>query len=358
MNLFLPFAVAGGALLGIAAAVGTDWDLPPIETEQLGYRGSGMYIHYDVENRAELMAKQVAPESIYEPLAEGDKAKDIYENVQVLGDLSDDQFNHFMASITEWVAPEEGCVYCHNEENLALDDKYTKVVSRRMIQMTQAINVDWGQHVGETGVTCYTCHRGQHIPSEVWAIDMEPVSMANNRQGQNVAVAQAGNTSLPQTALADYLLGDREIRVHGLTALPTGSTDADVKDTEHTWALMMHMSESLGANCVTCHNSRAFNDWDQSPPQRVTAWHGIRMAREINADYMAPLEPVFPEHRLGPEGDVLKVSCGTCHQGVQKPINGAMMPKDFYPSLKQKGGTGVPDFTTFVEGETQVLAPE
>jgi hypothetical protein len=92
---------------------------------------------------------------------------------------------------------------------------------------------------------------------------------------------------------------------------------------------MMHMSESLGANCMTCHNSRAFNDWDQSPPQRVTAWHGIRMAREINQTYMTGLAPVFPDNRKGPEGDVLKVSCATCHNGVQKPLYGVSMLREF-----------------------------
>jgi hypothetical protein len=76
---------------------------------------------------------------------------------------------------------------------------------------------------------------------------------------------------------------------------------------------------------MTCHNSRAFNDWDQSPPQRVTAWHGIRMAREINQTYMTGLAPVFPDNRKGPEGDVLKVSCATCHNGVQKPLYGVSM---------------------------------
>ena len=40
-----------------------------------------------------------------------------YQNVQVLGDLSTDQFNHLMASITQWVAPPaQGCNYCHNPE--------------------------------------------------------------------------------------------------------------------------------------------------------------------------------------------------------------------------------------------------
>jgi len=42
------------------------------------------------------------------------------------------------------------------------------VVARRMIQMTQRINVDWKPHVADTGVTCYTCHRGNNIPANVW----------------------------------------------------------------------------------------------------------------------------------------------------------------------------------------------
>jgi photosynthetic reaction center cytochrome c subunit len=41
-----------------------------------------------------------------------------------------DQFNLFMASITEWVSPEQGCAYCHNEENLASDELYTPRLSR------------------------------------------------------------------------------------------------------------------------------------------------------------------------------------------------------------------------------------
>jgi photosynthetic reaction center cytochrome c subunit len=38
---------------------------------------------------------------------------------------------------------------------------------------------------------------------------------------------------------------------------------------------------------------------------------------------------------LGPGGDVAKVNCSTCHQGVNKPLNGAAMAKDF-PALLSK----------------------
>jgi len=361
MQLWIPFAAAAGALLGIASFVGADWDAPPVETTQLGYRGTGMNLIQDVEKVDALKAANVVPPAPWEADPEGERAGDIYENVQVLGDLSDDQFNQFMAAITEWIAPEEGSTKCHNIENHASDEVYTKVVSRRMIQMNQTINVDWEAHVGDVGVTCYTCHRGQAVPAEYWYEDLEPKPASNAfRGGQNVVAQFAGNTSLPQNALASYLLRDEEIRVHSLTALPDpdNPNPATTKETEKTWAFMMHMSEGLGANCLTCHNSRAFYDWDQSPPQRVTAWHGIRMTRALNNDYMVGLTPVFPDNRLGPEGDVFKIGCSTCHQGVQKPLYGVSMLQDYVDALDKKGPTAVPDYSTYVPGETQTMAPD
>ncbi len=85
-------------------------------------------------------------------------------------------------------------------------------------------------------------------------------------------------------------------------------------------------------NCTYCHNTRSFSDWDGSTPQRATAWHGIRMVRDLNNDYLEPLKGTFPANRLGPLGDVAKVNCATCHQGVYKPLYGASMLKD-YPEL-------------------------
>ena len=93
--------------------------------------------------------------------------------------------------------------------------------------------------------------------------------------------------------------------------------------------LMTHMSTALGVNCTHCHNTRSFQTWEGGPPQRVTAWHGIRMARDLNNEYMNSLTNVFPVHRKGELGDVAKVNCGTCHQGAYKPLYGAKMAKDF-----------------------------
>lgn len=338
-------ALIGGTILALLTIImvwKAGWDLPPVDTQQTGFRGTAMEQVYDREAVAALKVANAIPESLVASDTTGPKVKeltDVYKNVQVLGDLTEDQFNTLMANISAWVAPTEGdnagCAYCHNVENMADDGLYTKVVARRMIQMTRTINGEWKSHVAATGVTCYTCHRGQPVPAQVWFKDTGPSQMKGwlgFRNGQNVVAANAGKTSLPYDALSDYLLGDRNIRVHTLTALPSGNK-ATIMDTESTYALMIYMSESLGVNCTFCHNSRAFNDWDQSPSQRVTAWHGIRMARALNKDYLVPLTPVFPPHRLGKAGDVAKVGCATCHQGVNKPLLGVSMLQNYLTEL-------------------------
>ena len=361
MRLWIPFAAAAASLLLVAMLVMPDWDMPPKDTEQLGYRGTGMNIIRDIEGQTSLKAANVVPEPPYEPDSDGPPISEIYDNIQVLGHLSEDEHNRLMTAFSEWVAPEdEGCNYCHNPDDMASDEKYQKVVARRMIQMTQAINADWTSHVVETGVTCYTCHRGNTIPANVWSRDTKPEGTGGYvgyRAGQNVAAKYAGTTSLPQNALEAFLLGEETIAVTSTGIFPTDANTTDLTDAEKSYALMIHMSESLGANCVTCHNTRAFDDWDQSPPQRVTAWHGIRMARNINKDYIEGLSPVFPKNRLGPEGDILKVSCATCHNGVQKPLYGVAMLKDYLKSLGAKTNTSVPDYTTYKPGETKALKP-
>jgi photosynthetic reaction center cytochrome c subunit len=322
------------AILGIRVLF--SFETPPMVSEQLGYRGTGMEEISNPRSAAKLAALNVVP-APQEPVTNaGTKASAVYENVQVLGDLDSEQFNRLMAAITEWVSPEEGCNYCHNPENLADDSVYTKVVARKMIQMTQKINKDWATHVGETGVTCYTCHRGKHIPQNVFYQDNGgPYAggMAAGTGGQNKAFKHIGTTSMHANALTAYLRDKEEIRIASDKALPVATNGPAIQDTEKTYALMMHMSQSLGVNCTYCHNSRAFSDWNQSRPQRATAWHGIRMARDINTGYIETLTDVFPATRKGPQGDVAKVGCNTCHIGVNKPLYGVSMVKD-YPELK------------------------
>ncbi len=321
-----------GLAFALAAAVQlAGCERPPIDSTQIGYRGTGMVQVTNPRTATQLAAVNQAPAPLPGGSPDGPKAKDIFKNVQVLGDLSIGQFTAQMAAITAWVAPAEGCGYCHNLENLADDGKYTKVVSRRMLQMTRRINADWTPHVAATGVTCYTCHRGQNVPAQAWTVPVPQNMKANfmgNRNGQNEPSKSVGLMALPNDPLSMYLISDSKIRVAGTTAITQQRHDS-IQGTEGTYALMVHMSNSLGVNCTYCHNTRSFGNWAESTPQRTVAWHGIRMVRELNTEYLLPLGPVLPANRLGPTGDAPKAACATCHQGVNKPLYGAAMAKDF-----------------------------
>jgi photosynthetic reaction center cytochrome c subunit len=324
------FALAVGAVV-----IGTT-ERPPMESVQRGFRGTGMVEIYNPRFLAKTREANVVPASLPRLPDAGPKAGQVYKNVTVLKNQSVGNFTRLMASITNWVSPVQGCAYCHDTNNMASDALYTKVVSRRMIQMVQNVNSEWPQHVQPAGVTCYTCHRGQPIPANIWFRDPGPQQAAGYAQvpnGRNHPSVVAGYTAMTNDPFTPFLEQDKPIRIAATTALP-GTDNSSIKQTYWTYALMFHLSGALGVNCTYCHDTRSFGDWSGATPQRVTAWYAIRTVRDINVNYMDPLQPVFPPARLGPLGDAPKVNCATCHQGVYKPLFGVSMAKDF-PELQK-----------------------
>ncbi len=339
----------GTAVLVVVAlvALGQPFATASIQT---GPAGTGMS---RTEFKSELATPDPAIEALYtdEPFIPEDGeplAKDLYQNVQVLGDLTENNFNRVMGAITQWVAPEQGCAYCHGDvalEEYGNDDLYTKVVARRMIQMTQNINENWAGHVNankEVGVTCYTCHRGQNVPSDIW-FRIAPVNKAAEGWAavQNRVTVQSQYTSLPSDALETYLLKTESIKVHNLDAhadeYPSDPEVPTWQNAERTFSLMNYISNSLGVNCVFCHNSRAFYDPGQVTPQWATELLGISMVQEMNNDYLVPLTEVYPPERLGPVyQDAPKAACKTCHKGYQQPLQGTNVIGN-YPELAASG---------------------
>lgn len=324
MNFQLKMAAAFGLLVAIGLLF--TFEYLPVDASQSGYRGTGMAQIVNRRAASEAFGALKTPD-VPDPLPpSGKKASELYTNVKVLGDVDSDEFIRLMAAITEWVSPAAGCAYCHKDgEELSADTLYSKVVARRMLQMTRHINGDWKAHVGETGVTCYTCHRGNPVPQGLWlqgADEARATGMLGNDAGQNKPAALVGLTSLPADPFSAFLLYANEVRVVSKTALPEGNLQS-IKQTEGTYGLMMHMSKALGVNCTYCHNTRSFSSWDQSSPKRATSWYGIRMVRDLNMSYIDPLKDTLPAARLGPHGDVPKLNCTTCHQGAFKPLYGA-----------------------------------
>ncbi len=214
-GIFLLFLTVGVFISG--------WERPPMETRQIGYRGTGME---QISNPriAKSALAQIALPTPSDPAPPGGRpAREAFQNLQVLGDLTEDQFNRIMLSITEWVSPEQGCGYCRNTENLA-EDVPNKIVARRMFQMTKHINQNWTQHVAQTGVTCYTCHRGRPVPGQVWFRQSTgiPKGLVGYDAGQNHPARSAGLTSLPLDPFSEQLDTPEEVRVVGKTPLPTG----------------------------------------------------------------------------------------------------------------------------------------
>ena len=329
-------AAAGAAMLALGGC-----EVGHKQTTQTGYRGAGLDQIVDAKRIAKASVIPAAPYPL--PPDGGPTAGESYQNVKVLGGVSKERFDHLMAEISQWVAPPaQGCNYCHNPENMASDEKYTKIVARRMIQMTQNVNSKWSSHVKQTGVTCYTCHRGNAVPSYKWALAAgtpDPTTILGNKHGQNTPDANVGYASLPSDPFAAYLNGQQQIRVAGNTALPDPKHVVSIKDAEKTYGLMMHISTALGVNCTYCHNTQSFRAWNLSRAQRATAYYGIRMVRDVNENYISSLTSVFPAYRKGPHGDPYKVNCMTCHQGLSKPLGGDQHDR----AGARAQGAGTPD---------------
>jgi photosynthetic reaction center cytochrome c subunit len=336
-------SLPAGLALGLALLL-AGCEAPPPGVDQNGFRGTAMEQVYNPKREAALREANKMPEA--EPPAPDDgepvsKLTDTYKNVKILGDLKEGQFLRLMTAMSGWVAPQDGdnagCAYCHNVENMADEGKYQYQVARRMLQMTKHINEKWKNHVGDTGVTCYTCHRGQPVPANSW-VTQAPVERvfsgwrADHQNAPNRAAAFSSMTADPFTTLLKDPAGIRGV---GNSVVRVGQpTDgASIQATERTYSLMMHMSTALGVNCTFCHNSRNFGTWSGSTPQRVTSFHGLRMVPDINANFVEPLGPLYPRERRGVTNDAAKVYCTTCHQGVNKPLYGAQMLKDYAVEL-------------------------
>ena len=331
-NWLFPGSVAA---LGVAIAVAVipHWTLPPIRSIDYGPAAGEMVVFKDSRSRPATPQPEVAPVA-----SGGMSATAAYRNVTVLGGASKAEFDRTMVAITKWVAPQQGCGFCHASGASYAADNPRKEIARRMLTMTRTINASWTDHVGAQGVTCYSCHAGKNLPDNRWFIDAPLIPP----EGGMVGKPQAWNT---EAKTIRRFFPTRPNRMFLLQGLPAGKLQAeqalrttakanfqhDRDYAEQVYILMMQMSNALGVNCTYCHNSRAAYDWRQSPPNRLNGYSGIVMTRMINQNFLAGLAPLTEPHLLGRMGDPAKADCKSCHQGQEKPTGG--MQHYVYPAL-------------------------
>lgn len=98
------------------------------------------------------------------------RAAEIYENVQLLGDLTSAGLKDVMEGYN--AALGVACTHCHVVNDWASDRKREKDVARRMVRMETEIEVQYFQDADK--VSCWTCHRGEVEPDREFPAGLVP----------------------------------------------------------------------------------------------------------------------------------------------------------------------------------------
>lgn len=322
-----------GLVLFLLAVELPDWHRP-VASVQVGTDGSAM-VQFDETSpwRVASPRRDALPPA--DPRAPDVPAS--FQNVTVLTDLAPSEFMRLHTAMNGWINPKGGCGFCHAGDDFASDANPMKGVARDHLRLTRYLNTAWQSHVGASGVTCFTCHRGEPVPPETW---FPSAAGAGSRFiGRKENWDETGDTVrkfFPDNGWSIYLLNEEPIRAESRTALK-GDTVASQVEVKRLYEMMMQMADGIGVNCGFCHNSRSFSDWSQSPPHRWVGHEAIRMTRDLNRSFLAPLAQSLPQTRElvqqnslstppeagGPRNGGGLAVCATCHYGRLKPDAGA-----------------------------------
>lgn len=110
----------------------------------------------------------------------GKTAEQVYKNIQVLKGIPSGEVIPAMRFITASLGVQ--CGFCHVEQHFDQDDKKTKQVARKMIQMVSAINQN--NFENHLTVTCNSCHRGSREPVSIPAMNPQTTMAATTRGPQ------------------------------------------------------------------------------------------------------------------------------------------------------------------------------
>jgi photosynthetic reaction center cytochrome c subunit len=332
-------AVAAAAFIAFVPS----WTHPPVGGIQIGPSPTSM-IEFSRGQMPEPVSQQAPPPL---PSAQDNGQAQAYKNVKVLTGVSPAEFIRLQQAITQWVAPRQGCSFCHQGNDYASDANPRKQAARLMLGMVRHINADWATHVQPAGVTCFTCHRGQPVPAETWfPSNPAPINEFVAKQENWRESADTVRKFFPDASWEEYLLEDTPISVQSSTALPSHTVASQIV-AKRVYEMMMQMSEGIGVNCGYCHNSRVLQSWAQSTPNRWNGYSGLKLTQDLNRNYLLRLATIIPQNRAimhetampvipareqSPQAGNGLVVCATCHYARPEPLGGANMVKD-YPGL-------------------------
>lgn len=143
-----------------------------------------------------------------------------------------------------------------------------------------------------------------------------------------------GNITKPDGSAADVMfltnLGLNKFTVRPVTCTTCHNADYSLRVTKATPVLpsgFRAVGVGLGAQCMTCHNSRnGAITWNTEDPKRFSAPHTASQADVImgkNAFFVTP-----SESNISPHASFIGDSCVTCHVRFNKESHTFAAPKD------------------------------
>jgi photosynthetic reaction center cytochrome c subunit len=223
-----------------------------------------------------------------------------FKNIQVLKGVPADQLFPTMEFISSALGVE--CTFCHVQAHFEKDDKKSKQTARNMMRMTFALNKE--SFDGRREITCYTCHRGAHLPADI-------PSVAGDAPHSSDA-AGAETSKLPdRLPTATQLLDDYITALGGASAIEgiTTRVEEGVTTYEEKSSLIEIFSSDSNKRAVVRHlaegeSTTTFdgrNGWFIMPgrPSRPLQGEDLDAAR-LDADLHFPLHirEIFPELRV------------------------------------------------------------
>lgn len=291
------------------------------------------------------------------------------QNVQVLTGLTTAQIWSYMQNLSAGMGV--GCQYCHDIQNFASYNIPQKTAGLLMLQLTRDINTTYIANLPNwqgNYVNCATCHNGAPVNMPTWGPEFEQLNQpievnVNVIDASGVPITDEaqkppevqGLVSLEEAILWNtfnyqvwrpYVPGDQTSGRGSLALLY--NVDGEVGPTQEqaniSQGAMNYMAQSMGVNCVYCHNSRNFYAYEEAASGiQVNAEYGLKKLKAVRmllmSTWMAQNWTTYSAFSKGPANGSIEPllvnqqylkpindqywalpGCYTCHQGNAIPL--------------------------------------
>ena len=100
MNIVARTSGVGGMLVAITLIAGCEH--PPVDSVQHGYRGTAMVEVYNPRQLQGMSRANEVPAALAAASDDGPRAREVFKNLQVLGDVSVGELTRTMTAMTSW----------------------------------------------------------------------------------------------------------------------------------------------------------------------------------------------------------------------------------------------------------------